>query len=52
MSHRAMGHYIRQTKTGRPKIDQTKLHEEETLDGKYLLSTSNDPVSAEDVALG
>jgi len=52
MSHRAMGRYIRQTKTGRLKINQAKVREEETLDGKYLLSTSDDTLSAEDVALG
>jgi len=52
MSHRAMGRYIRQTKTGRLKINQAKVKEEETLDGKYLLSTSDDTLSSEDVALG
>jgi len=52
LSHRAMGRYIRQTKTSRLKINQAKVKEEETLDGKYLLSTSDDTLSAEDVALG
>ena len=52
LSHRTMGRYIRQTKTGRLKINQAKVKEEETLDGKYLLSTSDDTLSAEDVALG
>src|SRR4030042_3996678 len=52
LSHRAMGRYIRPTKTGRLKINQAKVREEETLDGKYLLSTSDDTLSAEDVALG
>lgn len=52
LSHRTMGRYIRQTKTGRLKINQAKVQEEETLDGKYLLSTSDDTLSAEDVALG
>jgi transposase len=52
LSHRSMGRYIRQTKTGRLKINQAKVREEETLDGKYLLSTSDDTLSSEDVALG
>lgn len=52
LSHRAMGRYIRQTKTGRLKIKKAKVQEEETLDGKYLLSTSDDTLSSEDVALG
>lgn len=52
LSHRTMGRYIRQTKTGRLKINQAKVREEETLDGKYLLSTSDDTLSSEDVALG
>jgi hypothetical protein len=52
LSHRTMGRYIRQTKTGRLKINQAKVRQEETLDGKYLLSTSDDTLSAEDVALG
>jgi len=52
LSHRAMGRYIRQTKTGKLRINLAKVQEEEALDGKYLLSTSDDTLSAEDVALG
>jgi transposase len=52
LSHRAMGRFIRQTKTGKLRINQAKVQEEEALDGKYLLSTSDDTLSAEDVALG
>jgi transposase len=52
LSHRAMGRFVRQTKTGKLRINQAKVQEEETLDGKYLLSTSDDTLSAEDVALG
>lgn len=51
LSHRTMGRYLRQTKTGHLRINQAKVHEEETLDGKYLLSTSDDTLSAEDIAL-
>ena len=52
LSHRSMGRYIRQTKTGKLRINQAKVQEEESLDGKYLLSSSDDTLSAEDVALG
>jgi len=33
-------------------MDQAKIRQEEKLDGKYLLSTSDDSLPAEDVALG
>ena len=52
LSHRTMGRYIKQTKSGRLKINRAKVRDEESLDGKYLLSTSDDTLSAEDVALG
>ena len=44
--------HIRQTKTGRLLIDRQKIKAEERLDGKYLLSTSDPDLSAQDVALG
>ena len=52
LSHRTMGRYLRQLKTGRIKIDKGKIKEEAHLDGKYIISTSDDTLSAEDVALG
>ncbi len=52
LSHRTMGRFIRQTKTGKLRINLAKVQQEEVLDGKYLLSTSDDTLSAEDVALG
>lgn len=39
-------------KTFLPKINKTKIKTEEKLDGKYLLRTSDDTLSPEDVALG
>jgi Transposase DDE domain len=51
-AHRAMGRYLRQTKTGRLMIDRAKIRDEARLDGKYLITTSDDTLSAEDVALG
>jgi len=52
LSHRTMGRLIKQTKSGRLRVNWAKVREEETLDGKYLLSTSDDTLSSEDVALG
>ena len=50
--HPSLGRWIRQTKSGRLLIDRAKVAAEERLDGKYLLSTSDPDLSAEDVALG
>lgn len=50
--HPTYGRYLRQLKDGRLKIDRAKVKAEERLDGKYLLRTSDDSLSAEDVALG
>jgi transposase len=52
LAHRTMGRYLRQQKNGALKIDRAKVKAEEHLDGKYLLSTSDDSLSPEDVALG
>ncbi|MGH2872257.1 MAG: IS1634 family transposase [Solirubrobacteraceae bacterium] len=51
-AHRSLGRYVRQTKTGRLMIDRAKVRDEARLDGKYLITTSDDTLSAEDVALG
>jgi hypothetical protein len=48
----ALGRYLRQTPSGRLRIDRAKLAAEQRLDGKFLLSTSDPDLSAEDVALG
>ena len=50
--HPALGRYLRQQANGRLVIDRRKVTEEATLDGKYLLSTNDPHLSAEDVALG
>src|SRR3954462_5553208 len=50
--HPSLGRYLRQTPSGRLRIDRQKITAEERLDGKYLLSTSDPDLSAEDVALG
>lgn len=51
-AHRTFGRYVRQTKGGKLKLDKTKIKQEAKLDGKYLISTSDDDLPAEDVVLG
>jgi hypothetical protein len=50
--HPALGRWLRQTPGGRLAIDRAKVRAEARLDGKFLLSTSDPDLSAEDVALG
>jgi transposase len=52
MLHRSMGRYVKELKSGKLKIDKAKVAQDEKLDGKYLLSTSDQHLSAEDIALG
>ena len=47
-----MGRYVKELKSGKLKIDKAKVKQEEKLDGKYLLSTSDQHLSSEDIALG
>ena len=50
--HPSLGRWVRQLKSGRLRIDTAKVRAEQRLDGKFLLSTSDPDLSAEDVALG
>lgn len=52
LAHRSMGRYLKELKSGKLKVDKAKVRQYEKLDGKYLLSTSDKSLSAEDVALG
>ena len=52
LAHRSMGRYLKELKSGKLKVDKAKVKQYEKLDGKYLLSTSDKGLSAEDVALG
>ena len=52
LSHRTMGRYLKQLKTGAIKLDKGKIKEEAHLDGKYIISSSDDTLSPEDIALG
>ena len=50
--HPTLSRYLRQTPSGRLALDRAKIAAEQRLDGKYLLTTSDPSLSAEDVALG
>jgi hypothetical protein len=50
--HPALGRWVKQLPTGRLTLDRAKVAAEERLDGKYLLTTSDPDLTAEDVALG
>jgi hypothetical protein len=50
--HPTLSRYLRQLPGGRLVMDRAKIRAEERLDGKFLLSTSDPDLSAEDVALG
>jgi transposase len=50
--HPTLSRYLRQSASGRLLIDRRKVAAEERLDGKYLLSSSDPDLSAEEIALG
>jgi len=51
-SHPVYGKYVRELPTGELVIDRGVVRREERLDGKYLLSTTDPGLTAEEVALG
>ncbi len=51
-SNKSMGRYLKQRSDGTLALDKAKIKAEERLDGKFLLSTSDDTLSCQDVALG
>jgi transposase len=50
--HPTYSRYLRQTPSGRLRLDKAKLAAEAKLEGKYLLETCDPELSAEDAALG
>ncbi len=50
--HKTLRRWLRQTSTGRLVIDKKAVAAEAKLDGKYLLSTSDQHLSPADIALG
>ncbi|WP_445190161.1 IS1634 family transposase [Pseudonocardia sp. Cha107L01] len=50
--HPTLGRWLHQSPTGRLSLNRAKIKQEERLDGKYLIATSDPHLSAEDTALG
>ncbi len=46
------GRYLRQSKTGELHIDRAAVHDAERYDGKWVITSNDDTLSAEDLALG
>jgi len=44
--------YLRQTKTGKLRINQATIRQAEKLDGRFVVHSNDDTLSAEDMALG
>lgn len=51
LAHPTLGRYLHR-KAGRLEVNRARIKDEERLDGKFLLSCSDDSLSPEDVALG
>lgn len=51
-SHPVYGKYVKELKNGQLKIDRLKVAKESRYDGKFLIETSDDTLSLEDVVLG
>ena len=52
VSSRRFGRYLRQTRRGVPKIDRAAVAAEAKLDGKWVITSNDDTLTAEDLALG
>ncbi|MBM4109694.1 MAG: IS1634 family transposase [Phycisphaerae bacterium] len=46
------GRYLRTTRGGRLELNRAKIAEEERYDGKFVVTSNDDTLSAEDMALG
>ncbi len=49
---RRYGRYLRLTRGGRPRIDRAKVKAAERRDGKFVVHSNDDTLTAEDLALG
>lgn len=52
LASRRYGRYLSKDWRGRPKLDAAKVKAAEKFDGKFVVITNDDTLSAEDVALG
>ncbi|NJP39447.1 transposase, partial [Bacillus luteus] len=51
-AHPTYGKYVRQLKDGTLRLHKQAVRDASKYDGKYLIRTSDDTLSIEDVALG
>lgn len=51
-AHRTYGKYVRQLKDGSLRLDKQAIRDASAYDGKYLIRTSDDTLSMEDIVLG
>ena len=51
-SHETFGRFVTQTPKGRLTLNRDKITQEELLDGKYLITSSDDSLTAEDIVRG
>jgi transposase len=52
LTSQRFGRYLRQTKTGLVRIDRAAVADAERYDGKWVITSNDDTLSAEDLALG
>jgi site-specific DNA recombinase len=52
MASRRFGRYLAADAVGRPRLDPAKVKAAERLDGKFVVTTNDDSLTAEDAALG
>ncbi len=52
VASRRYGRYLRRTKTGKLRIDRAAVRKAEKHDGKFVVHSNDDTLSAEDMALG
>lgn len=52
LNHKSLGRYVKELKNGDLGIDQAKVRDDAKLDGKHLISSSNEDLSAEKLAQG
>ena len=52
VASRRYGRYVRRTKTGKLRLDRSAIKAAERLDGKFVVHSNDDTLSAEDMALG
>ena len=51
-AHTTFGRFVTQDKNGKLRLDKSKIAREEKLDGKYLISTSDDHLTPEEIVMG